>query len=218
MNIQVNSNAFTKLDKMVGISLVDVELLNYDLVDSILKGEIKIYGEYYSTDEKYQDNNGLNNFENIIPFEVVFTKNNVELKSIEVKDFEYYEVAGRGVEATFNIEIEYDEMVDDLIIDDKESLKEEITNQMDQMLSEKLEIKTDNFLEEKIVLPVERTTKKQVDEPKKVYKVIYYHENEDVKLLCNKYHCDYNQILQENQKYSSLGNHRLIISGINECN
>ena len=43
MNVTINSNAFTKMDKMVGISVVEIKILDYYLQNRILKGNVKIY-------------------------------------------------------------------------------------------------------------------------------------------------------------------------------
>ena len=47
MNITVNSNAFVKLDKMVGLSEVDIKISDYLLQNNTLKGNVKIFGEIW---------------------------------------------------------------------------------------------------------------------------------------------------------------------------
>ena len=41
MNVTINSNAFTKMDKMVGLSIVEIKVLDYYLQNRILKGNVK---------------------------------------------------------------------------------------------------------------------------------------------------------------------------------
>ncbi len=232
MNIQINSNAFTKLEQMVGISTVNIEILEYNLTDKVLTGQVKISGEYYSNSKDFEENNGLNNFENQIPFEIVFTNGIPLIRNVNINNFEYYEIAGRGIEATFDIDVYYDLMDEktrteefaeqlleekkDLTISDEivnsidcnsvteeEVIKESITDQIDDILTSKLKVKNDNFLEE--------APKKRV-EKKSVIKVIYYNKNEQVKELCQNHNFLYEDVLKENQKYNFLDNHRIIIS------
>ena len=68
MNVTINSNAFTKMDRMIGLSVVEIKILDYYLQNRILSGNVKIYGEYYTEDSEFETNNGLKEFENIIPF------------------------------------------------------------------------------------------------------------------------------------------------------
>lgn len=238
MNIQINSNAFTKLEQMVGISTVNIEVLEYNLTDKVLTGQVKISGEYYSNNKDFEENNGLNNFENQIPFEIIFTNGTPSIRNVNINNFEYYEIAGRGIEATFDIDVYYDlidektrteefteqllEEKNDLTISDEivnsidcdivpkeEVIKESITDQIDDILTSKLKVKNDNFLEE--------TPKKRV-EKKSVIKVIYYNKNEQVKELCQNHNFLYENVLKENQKYDFLDNHRIIISEKHEYN
>ncbi len=206
MNIQIDGNAFTKIDKMTGISNVEIELLDYKFENNVLKGDVRIYGEYYSSDDSYEESNGLNNFENIIPYEMCFTKNKVNIDKIDLNNFEYYEVAGRGIEASFIIDVSYDDVNYDNFLEEE---KMKITEQVDKMLESKLSFKEENVLEE---------VKRNTNDVKSTLKVVYYQENDDVANLCKKYKCDYHKILNDNQKYTSLGNHRIIISELNGHN
>ena len=53
-------------------------------------GNVKIYGEYYTEDSEFETNNGLKEFENIIPFEVVFSKEDPIIDEIYIKNFEIW--------------------------------------------------------------------------------------------------------------------------------
>lgn len=238
MNIQINSNAFTKLEQMVGISTVNIEILEYSLTEKVLTGQVKISGEYYSNNKEFEENNGLNTFENKIPFEIVFTNGTPLIKNVNINNFEYYEIAGRGIEATFDIDVYYDLMDESIrsegdteslmdeknnssisdeiinstdydIVTEEEVIKEKITDQIDNILTSKLEVKSDNFLE---------VTPKKREEKKSIIKVIYYNENEQVKELCQNHNFLYEDVLKENQKYNFLDNHRIIISEKHEYN
>ena len=198
MNIQINSNAFTKLNKMVGVSNVNIELLKYYLDNNNMKGEVRIFGEFYSNEKEFEENNGLNSFENIIPFEVIFTKGVPNINSVEINNFEYYELVGRGIEASFNINVEYkliqeeervqleeilqeqedfltsNEVLNEVI---EEETKADITEQVDRILTEKMKLKDDNFLE---------ISPRNEKDSKGVIKVIYYDESHRIKELCDE--------------------------------
>ena len=136
LDITVNSNAFVKLDKMVGLSEVDIKISDYILQNNTLKGNVKIFGEYYTDDLEYENNNGLKEFEDLVSFEIVFSKEDPVINQISINNFEYYELAGRGIETSFDLEISYDVTNK---MDENESIKEEVTKQIDDLLEEKLE-------------------------------------------------------------------------------
>lgn len=209
MNVTINSNAFTKMDRMIGLSVVEIKILDYYLQNRILSGNVKIYGEYYTEDSEFETNNGLKEFENIIPFEVVFSKEDPIIDEIYIKNFEYYEVAGRGIESVFDLCVEYTVVIEDTdyIEIEAEEIKEEVTRQIDTILEEKLEVRNDNFLDE------ERVTK----EPDKmgIIKIVYYDQNKEVKDICKKYNVSYYDILEDNKKYNFNDNHRIVINGYN---
>lgn len=208
MNVTINSNAFTKLEKMVGLSVVGIKVSDYRLQDQELSGNVKIYGEYYTEEEEYEKNNGLKEFENLIPFEIVFSKEDPIIEEIDIENFEYYEVAGRGIEASFDLVVEY-------VVNDKEEnedeyieeVKEQLTREIDELLEEKLEVRNDNFLEE--------VRKQPIDENMATIKVIYYDKNQEVKDICQKHNVSYYDILEENKKYHFNDNYRIIISESN---
>lgn len=208
MNVTINSNAFTKLEKMVGLSVVGIKVSDYRLQDQELSGNVKIYGEYYTEEEEYEKNNGLKEFENLIPFEIVFSKENPIIDEINIENFEYYEVAGRGIESSFDLVVEYEvndkeENEDEYI----EEVKEQLTREIDELLEEKLEVRNDNFLEE--------VRKQPIDENMATIKVIYYDKNQEVKDICQKHNVSYYDILEENKKYHFNDNYRIIISESN---
>lgn len=228
MNIQINSNAFTKLNKMVGVSNVNIELLKYYLDNNNMKGEVRIFGEFYSNEKEFEENNGLNSFENIIPFEVVFTKGVPNINSVEINNFEYYELVGRGIEASFNINVEYELIQEEERVQLEEALQEQedfltsnevlnevieeetkadITEQVDRILTEKMKLKDDNFLE---------ISPRNEKDSKGVIKVIYYDESHRIKELCDELKLSYEEVIQENKKYDFSGNHRIIVKESNE--
>ena len=214
LDITVNSNAFVKLDKMVGLSEVDIKISDYILQNNTLKGNVKIFGEYYTDDLEYENNNGLKEFEDLVSFEIVFSKEDPVINQISINNFEYYELAGRGIETSFDLEISYDVTNK---MDENESIKEEVTKQIDDLLEEKLELRNDNFLEEidntQIVEENKRTyLNSKPQDNKGTIKVIYYNKNQEVKDVCKKHNLSYYNVIEENKKYRFNDNYRIIIS------
>ena len=185
MNVTINSNAFTKMDKMVGISVVEIKILDYYLQNRILKGNVKIYGEYYTEDVEFETSNGLKEFENIVPFEIVYYKEDPIIDNISIKNFEYYEVAGRGVESVFDLCVEYTVETEHVSQNEieAEEIKEQVSRQIDTILEEKLEVRNDNFLEE-------ARGEKQHDKMS-IIKIVYYDQSKEVKEICKKYDVSY---------------------------
>ena len=209
MNVTINSNAFTKMDKMVGISVVEIKILDYYLQNRILKGNVKIYGEYYTEDVEFETSNGLKEFENIVPFEIVYYKEDPIIDNISIKNFEYYEVAGRGVESVFDLCVEYTVETEHVSQNEieAEEIKEQVSRQIDTILEEKLEVRNDNFLEE-------ARGEKQHDKMS-IIKIVYYDQSKEVKEICKKYDVSYYDILEDNKKYNFNDNHRIIINEYN---
>lgn len=209
MNVTINSNAFTKMDKMVGISVVEIKILDYYLQNRILKGNVKIYGEYYTDDVEFETSNGLKEFENIVPFEIVYYKEDPIIDNISIKNFEYYEVAGRGVESVFDLCVEYTVETEHVSQNEieAEEIKEQVSRQIDTILEEKLEVRNDNFLEE-------ARGEKQHDKMS-IIKIVYYDQSKEVKEICKKYDVSYYDILEDNKKYNFNDNHRIIINEYN---
>ena len=205
MNLKVESNAYVKLENMEKVSNVDVLIGEYTFNDYILKGEIVLKGNYYTSNIFLDENNESVSFENTIPFEVVFTKEEPILKDIQITNFEYYEIVGRGIETNFIINIEYDK---------KDELREEIASKIDEILEEKIGNVEDNFFEtqKESITEKERNNNKIKSESFSKMKIIYYNDSENIKDLCQKYNLSYTEVLEENQKYDFNNSRRIIIS------
>lgn len=221
MNLKIESNAFTKLDEMVGTNNVEILLGEYTFENLSLKGNVIIKGDYYDKNIE-----GTKEFKNEIPYEIVFTKEEPIINKIEISNFEFYEVVGRGIESSFNIIVDYNfndvinnrEVIEKSEDTEIEDIKDSITEQVDQLLAETMEVIDDNFLEENIVLEERKTEKIAKKDPSTVIKVIYYKEGDMVKELCKKHNLSYEKVLLDNSKYESLDSHRIIVRETNGYN
>lgn len=151
MEINIPSNMFVELNNLFKVSTVNVELNNYECKDSEIIGNVRISGDYYQNDFE----STLCEFEKLIPFNLVFKERNKVVDNIEIKDFEFFEVEKRGIETNFNIDI----ITSEVLQDDLEEIKSQITTDIDNQLAEILEVVEDNLPQ--ITKPARRNVKYQ---------------------------------------------------------
>ncbi len=157
MEIKINSNALVSLSKLVKLEEVKSKVLSYKLKEQTLTGDAVIYGKYYKKDNKKGNNEILVEFEEIVPFTIVFNRESVVIESVEVEDFKY-ELIEEGIKCSFIIEIEYDNEFQEIPIEPSYELKEkeediyEVLKEMNDEISEitdKLDEKLEEFFEER---------------------------------------------------------------------
>ena len=157
MEIKINSNAQINLSNIVEVEFVETKVSSYKLKEQTLSGDVLIYGKYKKKDPKKQNSEYTVEFEDIVPFTVVFNRNNINIDEVEIENFKY-EMIEEGIKCSFIIEIEYNdeekedefeevEIVPSYELDEEskhtyEVLKEmndeigEITNKLDEKLEE----------------------------------------------------------------------------------
>ena len=102
MELKICCDASVKLEKMFNVNEISCEVENYELVGDTLNGDIKIMGEYIkdNLEESFQ-------FNEIVPFTLVFKDKNYKIEKITIHDFTYQEIINDGIECNFNIIVEY---------------------------------------------------------------------------------------------------------------
>lgn len=157
MEIKINSNALVSLSKLVKLEEVKSKILSYKLKDQTLSGDAVIYGKYYKKDNKKGISEILVEFEEIVPFTVVFNRDSVAIESVEVEEFKY-ELIEEGIKCSFIIEIEYDDEFQEVPIEPSYELEEkeediyEVLKEMNDEISEitdKLDEKLEEFFEDR---------------------------------------------------------------------
>lgn len=157
MEIKINSNALVSLNKIVKLGEVKSKILSYKLKEQTLVGDAVIYGKYYKKDNKKTVNEVLVEFEEIVPFTVVFNRENVVVESVEVKDFKY-ELLDDALKCSFVIEIEYNDEYHEVPIEPSYELDEENENVYEVLkemndeisqITEKLDEKLEEFFEDR---------------------------------------------------------------------
>lgn len=171
MELKISCDASVKLKKISTIKAIDCNVVDFEVIKDTLNGNIKINGTYIK-----DDFDKLYEFEELVPFTVVFRDDNFVVEEIVCGNFSYQEVVNQGIECHFDIFITYhkkdevvmpsEEMVESLPEEPKvEEIKEieiletvevdnsdeQITEHYDQMLEDILEKRNDNFFEDESV-------------------------------------------------------------------
>ena len=79
MEIKINSNAEVSLSKLVSLENIESKILSYKLKDQTLTGDVAIYGKYLKKDNKKPANEVIVEFEEIVPFTIVFNRENIKI-------------------------------------------------------------------------------------------------------------------------------------------
>ena len=165
MNLKMNYNSFIKLKDFSKLLDITAEVTSYNQVNDVLDGKLTINGKYLKKDGVTDDF-----FTEVLPFSVVFNDKNYHIDDIICTDIDTVSVDGRGIDTTFDIEIEYDEIspsveyedferlqsensiesIDEIekepiTLDDIEKIKEEETQKIDKILKSTLNFKDDNL-------------------------------------------------------------------------
>lgn len=125
MQIEVKNNNFIKLDNLIKVQNLNTKISESNFMDNRLSGTYKIEGEYLKKDQDIGQS-----FSYDIPFDIIFTDKIHNVENVELSDFEYFEIEGRGVEFEATLNIVYN------VFDSYHEIKEEV----DQKLKEHLEI------------------------------------------------------------------------------
>lgn len=102
MELRICCDASVKLEKMSNVMEVFCDVGEYHIEDDTLNGDIVIKGKYIKDviDEEYD-------FEEIVPFTLVFGEDRYEVINIKVHDFTCQEIINNGIECNFNIIVSY---------------------------------------------------------------------------------------------------------------
>ena len=84
MEIKINSNAEVSLSKLVSLESIESKILFYKLKDQTLTGDVSIYGKYLKKDNKKPANEVVVEFEEIVPFTIVFNRENIKIEEVKI--------------------------------------------------------------------------------------------------------------------------------------
>lgn len=134
MQLEVKNNNFVNLTNLIKVVNIKADLKDYEFNNNRISGIFIIKGKYIKdTIDRFQD------FEEEIPFEILFTMPVNIINNVTLKDFEYFEVERRGIETEFTLTVEYES-------DDFESSLnntteyDNIKKEVEQKLNESLDV------------------------------------------------------------------------------
>ena len=128
----VNYQAFIENKQLISIKELKIEITSFEELTNCINGTINLIGEVFinSLDETMIIDETLNfNIE----------KDDYDLDLIEVENFIYQIVEGRGLEIELDFKIKYNDQ-------ERKSIKEEIVNQIEEKLDKTFNLSED-FLE-----------------------------------------------------------------------
>ncbi|HEY8395168.1 MAG TPA: hypothetical protein VIK96_00155 [Bacilli bacterium] len=141
MELRICCDASVKLEQMRNVNEIHCRIDNYKIKGDMLEGNIRISGNYMK-----DDMNNTYDFNELVPFTIVFKDKNFQVENIEVQDFECQEIVNQGIECQFNIVVVYNPKKAEAALDLPEAEGENV--------EEEINVKTDadqNFKAEVVV-------------------------------------------------------------------
>ena len=163
MELRIKCDAKVDLTGFVSLLNVSVETKEYELKDDTLSGYVSVKGNYIKDDIQ-----NAYEFNQNVPFTVVFNTKGLRLEKIEIEDFSTNEIINHGIECDFDMLITYSEEnetleeteevtetieihdeekeIDFIDIKEDEEIKSDIIQKYDELLNQILDNSDDNFL------------------------------------------------------------------------
>ncbi len=105
MNLKMSYNSFIKLKDFFKIVDITAEVKEYQTKNDTLEGNLEIHGKYQKRDGITEDY-----FLENVPFSIIFKNSEFEIIDIICTDIDYVAIDGRGVDVTFDILTDYNEV------------------------------------------------------------------------------------------------------------
>lgn len=221
MELRMNFTSFIKIKDASKINDICGEILDYRVTEDGVVGSLGINGKYYKNDLEKE-----NQFNESIPFNIVFTTPKFELIDLDCVNLDYDLVEGRGIEVSFDIKVEYNELEDapdaietigERTVEEQEEtvptiesteleeIKDEITEKVSSKLEETLKFKDDN-------LPTETENfLDNLEEKRSKIKVCYYSNDKELENVCAKNDISLDKVFKDNKNNDISKYQRVII-------
>lgn len=221
MELRMNFTSFIKIKDASRINDICGEILDYRVTEDGVVGSLGINGKYYKNDLEKE-----NQFNESIPFNIVFTTPKFELIDLDCVNLDYDLVEGRGIEVSFDIKVEYngledapdaietigertveeqEETVPTIESTELEEIKDEITEKVSSKLEETLKFKDDN-------LPTETENfLDNLEEKRSKIKVCYYSNDKELENVCAKNDISLDKVFKDNKNNDISKYQRVII-------
>lgn len=101
MIIRVKCNKNVELNQFHNLESIELNVLSYKLEKDTLNGDVKINGVYalFNSEDK-------RNFEDIVPFLVVFRDENIKIDNIEIEN-KVFDIIETGIDINFDLVVNY---------------------------------------------------------------------------------------------------------------
>lgn len=133
MIIRVKCNENIDLNQFHNLENIELNVLSYSLIDDTLSGDVKINGKYSMNNLE----NDFKNFENIVPFTVVFKDSHVKIDLVEIEN-KVFDIKEQGIDINFDLVVNYS-MIDNSIKNDIIEIPVEIDEVVPVFQSENIE-------------------------------------------------------------------------------
>ncbi len=208
MIINKNFEQTIKIKDLAYLNDLACEVVEYYPKNNLLIGRVYITGAYHSskTDE-------VKLISEDIEFSFEFEKDDFYIEDIECIRFDYSVLEGVGLKVNFEIKLEVDvtEELDirediDVNYEEKiEAIKEEVTNIVDEKLSEKLEIIEDNFPQNDVVF-------RNIKDETNTLKIIYFNEEKELSDIAKQNNISLDSLFKNNKHTDFNKRKRVIIN------
>lgn len=232
MEIKMNFNDFIKIKSIVKIIDISGEISDHHIKDNELNGILCVSGKYAKED--LENNLSFSEeipFSFIFPRNLAII-NDVDCINL---DYELVEGRGIELAFEIHVDYELEkeeeiienqtneEIIDtarsieteesdakketniDIFSEDKEEIKDEITENVNQKLIKTLSTKEDN-------LPPEDKVFEGIKEEKSVLRVCYFSDDAELEKVCKKNNLSLNQVFTENKNFNINETRRIIIN------
>ncbi|QVK20150.1 hypothetical protein KHQ82_07400 [Mycoplasmatota bacterium] len=137
----INCDATIDLKMVTNVYSLDYEFDENSLNEQ-REGKIKLFGRFVTDDLE-----NIKDFESYVDFTLDFDDERYKITSLECENLNYDVVFGRGINASFDVVVDYIELEEET-----ELIKDQVDEETDELLGELLKNRDDSFLE---VEPVE---------------------------------------------------------------
>ena len=207
MMINKNFNEIIKIKDLAYLNDLGCEVVEYYPNKNFLNGRVYVTGAYHSsrTDEVKLISEDLE-------FSFDLEKEDFYIEDIECIEFNYEVVEGIGIKIDFIIKLDVDmseeidlrENVEISYEEEIEEIKTGITNQIDEKLSDKLEIIDDN-------LPQNDCVFREIKDEQNTIKVVYFNEEKELSKIAKENNISLDNLFKTNKHTDFNAQKRVII-------
>ncbi|MDD3999844.1 MAG: hypothetical protein PHX62_02985 [Bacilli bacterium] len=102
MELRICCDATVKLEKMTNVNEIYCDIDSFKVNGDTLEGNIRIHGKYIKDDVNIQYD-----FNELVPYTIVFKDRNYRINNIEVQNLNCQEIINQGIECNFDILVDY---------------------------------------------------------------------------------------------------------------